>query len=88
MTVAFGKHGDVSDHNMPYSFIKRVKKKIKGIPVWFAGMAKTFWSVSGLAGVASFASVFSGPQASGRYQALSSVEAKNIVTVFFAGGAA
>lgn len=100
MAIAFGKHGDVSDHNMPYSFIKKVKKKIKGIPVWFGGMAKTFWSVfncweaktfgavSGLAGVVSVASVFSGSQASGSYEAFYVGEAKNSVTIFFAGGAA
>lgn len=76
MAIAFGKNGDVADNNMPYSLIKRWKKKLKAISVYFAGLADTEQSVFGGVGVVtSFTVYYAGVGDSSKL-------------VFLAGGAA
>jgi len=88
MAIAFGKHGDIADSNMPESFIKRFRKKMRMIPVFLAGLANTSHSVFGGAGlVSSFETYESGVVGSGSI-GFNVNQAGNGYIVFGAGGAA
>lgn len=88
MAVAFGKHGDIADSNMPESFIKRFRKKMRMIPVFLAGLANTSHSVFGGAGLASSFTMFGTGVVVSRAGGFGVGQAGDSYIVFGAGGAA